>query len=122
MAFRTKVGQEYKAKSTFDNFIERQEERSRVGSRVENSIAHNAAQAAVLVCICDSMRVASVLFLLPNCSLSLSRCLSRAHTHFPARSLACSLSMNHNRRQTPSSGACPKGGSWRKRVCGLVRV
>ena len=49
MAFRTVVGQDYKAKNALDDFIERQEERSRTGKRVEHSIAHNAAQAAVLV-------------------------------------------------------------------------
>ena len=49
MAFRTVVGQDYKAKNSLDDWIEKQEERSRTGKRVENSLAHNAAQAAVLV-------------------------------------------------------------------------
>jgi len=49
MAFRTAVGQDYKAKNALDSFIERQEERSRTSKRIESSLAHNAAQAAVLV-------------------------------------------------------------------------
>ena len=49
MAFRTAVGQEYKAKNALDSFIEGQEERSRTSKRIESSLAHNAAQAAVLV-------------------------------------------------------------------------
>jgi hypothetical protein len=49
MAFRTVVGQDYKAKNALDSFIEGREERSRTSKRIESSLAHNAAQAAVLV-------------------------------------------------------------------------
>ena len=54
MAFRTVVGREYKAKNRFDDWFESQEESSRVSNRVEKSLAHNAAQAAVLVMLCTS--------------------------------------------------------------------
>ena len=54
MAFRTTVGQEYKAKNRFDSFLESQEEAARTQSRVTSSLAHNAVQAGVLVNHCTA--------------------------------------------------------------------
>ena len=48
MAFRTVVGQDYQAKNRLDDFIERQENKARVGNRIESSLFYNAGQAAVI--------------------------------------------------------------------------
>lgn len=49
MAFRTSVGDDYKAKNRFDAFLESQEEAARGQTRITNSIAHNAVQAGAMV-------------------------------------------------------------------------
>ena len=48
MAFRTVVGQDYKAKNALDAFIESRENKARTETKISNSALQNVGQAAVM--------------------------------------------------------------------------
>lgn len=71
MAFRTTVGDDYQAKSMFDNFIQRQEDKARTVKRIDRSLVANAAQAAALASDAVSRGVRSCVVFVCVCMCAL---------------------------------------------------